>query len=62
MYVVTEFNKIFTGSQTQQVVKINHHFRDQLLLHHHSSDIRALITVDLNHLLQLSAQEDFIKS
>jgi len=44
------------------VVKINHHFRDQLLLHHQGSDIRALITVDLNHLLPLSAQEAFIKS
>jgi len=62
MYVVTEFNKIFSGSQLQQVVKINHRFRDQLLIHHQGSDIRALIMVDLNHLLQLSAQEDFIKS
>jgi len=28
MYVVTEFNKIFSGSQLQQVVQISHRFRD----------------------------------
>lgn len=37
-------------------------FQIQLLIHHQGSDIRALIIVDLNHLLLLSAQEDFINS
>jgi hypothetical protein len=62
MYVVTEFNKSFSGSQAQQVVKINNRFRDKLLLHHQGSHIRALIIVDLNQLLQLSDQEEFIES